>query len=107
MKTYDVNEAADFLRVDRSTALDLANAGTLPGAKVGRAWVFMEDELINYLRDVTRKQTQERRAQAEALNVLRNANRERQPYLGRRSRPLPTLPELPGEIAPSKVRIAP
>jgi hypothetical protein len=32
VKTYDVNEAADFLKIDRSTALELANAGTLPGA---------------------------------------------------------------------------
>ena len=57
MKTYDINEAADFLKIDRSTALDLAHLGTLPGAKVGRAWVFMEDELVAYLRDVTRNRT--------------------------------------------------
>jgi hypothetical protein len=67
----------------------------------------MEDELINYLRDVTRKQTQERRAQAEALNVLRSAEREPQPLLRRRSRALPALPELPGEFAPTKIRVAP
>ena len=103
MKTYDVNEAADFLKIDRSTALDLANVGALPGAKVGRAWVFMEDELVNYLRDVTRKQTQERRAQADATNALRTAIRNPQPTLRRRSRVLPALPELPGEIASAKV----
>ena len=70
MRTYDINEAADFLKVDRSTALDLANVGSLPGAKVGRAWVFMEDELVAYLRDITRKQTQARRANAEAAQCL-------------------------------------
>ena len=62
VKTFDINEAADFLKIDRSTALELAKFGALPGAKVGRAWVFMEDELVAYLRDVTRKQTQARRA---------------------------------------------
>ena len=70
MKTYDINEAADFLKIDRSTALELANLGTLPGAKVGRAWVFMEDELVAYLRDVTRKQTQARRARREAAQII-------------------------------------
>jgi hypothetical protein len=25
MKTYDINEAADFLKIDRSTALELAH----------------------------------------------------------------------------------
>ena len=54
MKTYDINEAADFLKIDRSTALEFAHLGALPGAKVGRAWVFMEDELVAYLRDMTR-----------------------------------------------------
>ena len=38
MKTYDIHEAADFLKVDRATALELAGAGELPGAKVGRAF---------------------------------------------------------------------
>ena len=98
LKTYDINEAADFLKVDRSTALDLAGDGTLPGAKVGRAWVFMEDELIAYLRDVTRKQTQARRADAEVSQTLAHAQQESRPRKWRR-RPLPELPELSREIA--------
>jgi hypothetical protein len=36
MKTYDFNELADSLKVDRSAALELAQVGTLSGAKVGR-----------------------------------------------------------------------
>jgi excisionase family DNA binding protein len=103
MKTYDVHEAADFLKIDRSTALELASTGVLPGAKVGRAWVFMEDELVNYLRDITRKQTQERRAEVAAQDALRRPHRP--PQLkdrGRRSG-LPELPELPSEVAPAKI----
>jgi excisionase family DNA binding protein len=64
MKTYDINEAADFLKVDRSTALELAGRGELPGAKVGRAWVFLELDLVEYLRDTVRRQTDRRREQA-------------------------------------------
>ncbi|MGP1666151.1 MAG: helix-turn-helix domain-containing protein [Rhodanobacter sp.] len=50
MKTYDINETAEFLKVDRATALGLAGSGELPGAKVGRAWVFLESDLVDYLR---------------------------------------------------------
>jgi excisionase family DNA binding protein len=107
MKTYDINEAADFLKIDRSTALELACLGALPGAKVGRAWVFMEDELVAYLRDVTRKQTQARRAQAEAVQVLDRVQREPRPRRRGRSRPLPELPELGSQVTPSQVRVAP
>jgi excisionase family DNA binding protein len=63
----DINEVADFLKVDRSTALQLAAEGVRPGAKVGRAWVFLEDEVVNYLRDVMRSQTQGRRAQSKRV----------------------------------------
>src|SRR5262245_35375488 len=101
MRTYDINEAADFLKVDRSTALDLANLGSQPVAKVGRAWVFMEDELVAYLRDVTRKQTQARRANAEAAQALAQAQREPKPLHGSRRRPVPDLPELGSQVAPT------
>jgi excisionase family DNA binding protein len=107
MKTYDINEVADFLKVDRSTALDLANLGALPGAKVGRAWVFMEDELVGYLRDVTRKQTQVRRANAEAIHVMGQAQHEPKPVRRSRRRTVPNLPELGSQIAPAEVRVTP
>lgn len=103
MKTYDIHEAADFLKVDRSTALELANAGTLPGAKVGRAWVFMEEELLNYLRDVTRKQTQERRAQAEAWSALRISQQGPTRHCTSRRRTPANLPELSGEVAAAQI----
>lgn len=107
MKTYDINEVADFLKVDRTTALQLAADGVLPGAKVGRAWVFMEDEVVNYLRDVTRAQTQGRRAQIEACNALRIAQPQLARVVGSRRRMPPELPELAGEVATAQVRVAP
>ena len=107
MKTYDINEVADFLKVDRSTALDLANLGALPGAKVGRAWVFMEDELVGYLRDVTRKQTQVRRANAEAIQVMDQAQQEPKPGRRSRRRPVPDLPELGSQVTAAEVRVTP
>lgn len=106
MKTYDIAEAADFLKVDRTTALDLAGAGELPGAKVGRAWVFLESDLIDYLRDKVRRQTTERR---EETALRQRKSKEPLTFtarpLTRRKRELPELPEVGGEIGAPQVGI--
>ena len=59
-RTFDIDECADFLKVDRNTALKLAQQGDLPGAKIGRAWVFLEDDMVEYLRVRVRQQMTER-----------------------------------------------
>jgi excisionase family DNA binding protein len=110
MKTYDIHEAADFLKVDRSTALDLAGSGALPGAKVGRSWVFLESDLEEYLRDQVRRQTEERRSDHERRR--RKESGSPAPVdaiypIRRRARQLPRLPELPGEVAPPEVGVPP
>lgn len=65
--TYDINECAEFLKIEKQTALSLAAEGKLPGAKVGRAWVFLVDDLVEYLRQQVRLQQRERCARAEVL----------------------------------------
>lgn len=50
MKTFDVHEAALFLKVHVDTVREGARSGKIPGAKVGRAWVFLETDLAQYLR---------------------------------------------------------
>ena len=50
MKTLGLNEAALFLRCHPEELRRRARAGVVPGAKVGRAWVFLEDDLAAYLR---------------------------------------------------------
>ena len=106
MKTYDINEAADFLKVDRATALDLAGSGELPGAKVGRAWVFLESDLVDYLRDKVRRQTTERR---EETALRQRKSKEPLTYAAqpsiRRKRELPKLPELGSEIGAAQVGV--
>ncbi len=109
MKTYDITEAAEFLKVDRSTVLDLASSGDLPGAKVGRAWVFLESDLVDYLRDKVRRQTNERR---EDTALRQRKSKEPSTFtaqpLTRRKRELPKLPELPevgSEIGATQVGI--
>ena len=61
VKTYNIEEAADFLKVNRATAQKLAHSGALPGAKIGRAWVFFEEDLVAYLREKVDGQTKLRK----------------------------------------------
>lgn len=74
MKTYNLQETANFLKVHAETVSRLAKSGQLPGAKIGRAWVFLEDDLIKYLREQIQSQVREREAKSEVLATMDNTN---------------------------------
>ena len=63
MQTFDVPACAEFLKVHRTTVLKLAATGELPGAKIGRAWVFLECDLVAYVRNLIQSQQEKRQAQ--------------------------------------------
>jgi excisionase family DNA binding protein len=50
MRTLNVEQAALFLGMHRVTVLEKARAGIIPGAKPGKRWTFVEDDLVAYLR---------------------------------------------------------
>ena len=50
MRTLGLDEAAAFLRIHPVTLCKKAAAGKIPGARVGRRWVLIEDDLAAYLR---------------------------------------------------------
>jgi DNA binding domain, excisionase family len=50
MNTLDLEEAAAFLKCSDDTIRELVASGELPGAKVGRKWVFVDIDLIEWLR---------------------------------------------------------
>jgi hypothetical protein len=50
MKTMTLIEAAQFLKMHPEEVRRRAKRGNLPGAKAGRAWVFIENDLAEYLR---------------------------------------------------------
>lgn len=70
MKTLNLRECAEFLKIERSRALNLAGSGVLPGAKIGRSWVFLEEDLVDYLRTEVRKQMRERLARKSVDDQL-------------------------------------
>jgi hypothetical protein len=45
-------EAADFLKCHPEELRKRAKMGRIPGAKVGRAWVFLDVDLADYLRSL-------------------------------------------------------
>ena len=110
MRTFDLQECADFLKVDRTTAMKLAQQGDIVGARIGRAWVFLEDDVVAFLREQAQRQTLERierqttpnlsgvdqRAQAAIQRQLQSPPARKQ---GRTARSLPRLPDLPDNAA--------
>jgi excisionase family DNA binding protein len=66
METLTIEQAADKLNIERTYALKLAGLGILPGAKIGKAWVFLEDDLTEYLRNEVRRQQLLRQSQSSA-----------------------------------------
>ena len=107
MKTLDIAECAEFLKINSTTASELAASGELPGAKIGRAWVFLLDDLVEYLRAEVRRQQAKRKGEETKpvakpdlvkMDVISTFPAIRQKSRGRRT-PIPVLPELVGEVA--------
>ncbi len=86
--------------------MKLAQQGDIVGARIGRAWVFLEDDVVAFLREQAQQQTLERlegrtkpdyaetdrRTHAAIARQLKQAP-VRKP--GRTARALPRLPDLP------------
>jgi hypothetical protein len=52
MRTFTLPQAADFLKMHPEEVRRRARMGQLPGAKAGKRWVFLEDDLVAYLRSL-------------------------------------------------------
>lgn len=99
--TMNLEESGKYLNISGETMRNLADSGTIPGAKVGKGWVFRTKDLDYYLDDVISKQTDERRearimgqrvrVKTEATVVRETATRSNRP----RRRNHPVLPCLP------------
>src|SRR6185312_7050317 len=50
MSTVGLQEAAKLLRLSPSALMRKARRGIVPGAKVGREWVFVQADLIELVR---------------------------------------------------------
>jgi len=50
VKTLNLQQAAELLHIHPVTLQSRAKAGVIPGARIGRRWVFVEDDVLAYLR---------------------------------------------------------
>ena len=66
MNTLTLQEAADFLKIHPVTLGDKARAGEILGAKIGKCWVFIDVDLIDYIR----AQYKRRDLQGEKVEVI-------------------------------------
>ena len=75
MKTMGIQEASEFIRVHSVTLSTMAKAGKIPAAKPGKEWVFIDVDLVEWLRSQYRTQTyvsdstEKERKQCHSTNV--------------------------------------
>src|SRR6266568_8329408 len=50
MNTLDLKAAAAFLHIHPVTLQEKTRSGEIPGAKIGKCWVFVEVDLIEHIR---------------------------------------------------------
>ena len=90
--TLNAADAAAVLHADQETVLMLARKGELPGAKIGKSWVFLRSDVLEYLSNRVKQETDLRRkACVDATPVAILAMK----LPSRRRRMLPILPTLP------------
>ena len=51
MKTLNLDQAAELLGAHRETIRRQAASAQLPAVKIGRSWVFIEQDLVMYIRN--------------------------------------------------------
>ncbi|MGZ8227491.1 MAG: helix-turn-helix domain-containing protein [Methylococcaceae bacterium] len=59
MRTLDLSEAAQLLKLHPQTVLQRVRAGDIPGAKLGKCWVFIQQDLIEWVRSKYTRPQQE------------------------------------------------
>ena len=52
METFDLKQAAKFLKMHPVTVQAKARAGEIPASKPGKCWAFIKDDLVSYLRSL-------------------------------------------------------
>lgn len=77
MKTLTLHEAADFLKLHPEELRTRAKAGLVPGAKTGRRWVFIEDDLASYLRSLYAPERQALQVSSKGISKWHFSNAAR------------------------------
>jgi hypothetical protein len=76
MQTLNLQQAAAFLHLHPEEIRRRAKSGVLPGAKVGKRWVFIDDDLADYLRSLYAAPRQALRVTWRKENECHSSNAE-------------------------------
>lgn len=66
----DSEQCAALLRCTSERVEELARAGEIPGLKIGRNWLFVQDDLVTYLAEKARAEAEQRRAKRRPNTLL-------------------------------------
>lgn len=100
-ETMNLPTVASYLGARAETVAQLARKGELPGAQIGKGWIFLREDVLKFLRDRIARETESRRAarDKEQVNPHHEDNFEvvavAVPRVRTRRRELPALPALP------------
>ncbi len=87
METLDIDEAAEVLKIHPVTLSEKASRGEIPGARIGKRWVFIKVDLIDFIRSQYRRQA----VQGEPMEVsICHSTKEKIPRFGGSKSRLPT-----------------
>jgi excisionase family DNA binding protein len=112
MKSIYIEQVCEILNAEMSRVFELVQSGELPGAKIGRSWVFIESVVYDYLHQQIVSQTARRKAakasKVELREMLEAGMLPPDPILmniqpndtkrGRKRREIPALPELACQV---------
>lgn len=71
MKSIYIEQVCEILNAEISRVFELVQSGELPGAKIGRSWVFIESIVYDYLAEQIAQQTSRRKAMKAAKVQVR------------------------------------
>jgi excisionase family DNA binding protein len=86
--TIDSEECAALLRCTPEQVEELARAGDIPGLKIGRGWLFVRTDLLDYLAQKAREEAAERRSKRAVQSVVPSPIKQRRQV----PPPLPVVP---------------
>jgi excisionase family DNA binding protein len=80
MRALNLNEAAVFLKLHPATLRQRAAVGRIPAARIGRRWVFLEEDLAAYVRKQYPDQWQALQGEHEEVHAMSLYKRKGSPF---------------------------
>lgn len=61
LNTMNADQVAEVLGCSSKTVIEKASNGEIPGAKIGKGWIFRESDVVRYLGEEISNQTKARK----------------------------------------------